>query len=82
MKDIFIQIDTRTYVLTGVILCVAVICWIYIEFQKRQGYLITKRRWIEQIPSFVSTLGVLGTFLGYNYRVIRFRFNESRSKHS
>ena len=72
MKDIFIQIDTRTYVLTGVILFVAVICWIYIEIQKRQGHLITKRRWIEQIPSFVSTLGVLGTFWGITIGLLDF----------
>ena len=72
MKNIFIQIDTTTYVLTGFILCVTIICWIYIWFQKKQGYLITKRRWIEQIPSFVSTLGVLGTFWGITVGLLDF----------
>lgn len=72
MKNVFIQIDTTTYVLTGFILCVTIICWIYIWFQKKQGYLITKRRWIEQIPSFVSTLGVLGTFWGITVGLLDF----------
>ena len=72
MKDVFIKINTTTYVLTGLILCIAIICWIYIWFQKKQGHLITKRRWIEQIPSFVSTLGVLGTFWGITVGLLDF----------
>lgn len=72
MKNIFILIDTTTYILTGFILCVAIISWIYIWFQKKQGHLITKRRWIEQIPSFVSTLGVLGTFWGITIGLLDF----------
>ena len=72
MKNVFIQIDTTTHVLTGFILCVTIICWIYIWFQKKQGHLTTKRRWIEQIPSFVSTLGVLGTFWGITIGLLDF----------
>ena len=40
--------------LTGVILGVAVICWIYVYYQKKTGNLIANRRWIEQLPSLVS----------------------------
>ena len=76
MKNVFIQIDTRTYVFTGIILCVAIICWIYVWVQKNQGNLIIKRRWIEQIPSFVSTLGVLGTFWGITMGLLEFNSND------
>lgn len=72
MKNIFIQIDTTTSVLTGFILCVAIICWIYIWYQNKKGHLILKRRWIEQIPSLVSTLGVLGTFFGITVGLLDF----------
>lgn len=72
MKNVFIQIDTTTYVLTGLIIVVAIICCFYIWYQKEQGTLVAKRRWIEQIPSFVSTLGVLGTFLGITFSLLDF----------
>ena len=59
MENIFAKIDGMTYVLTGLIVGVALVGWIYIWYQKKQGNLVLKRRWIEQIPSLVSTLGVL-----------------------
>lgn len=72
MENIFEKIDTTTYLLTGGIIVVAIICWIYIWYQKNHGTLIAKRRWIEQIPSLVSTLGVLGTFWGITIGLLDF----------
>ena len=72
MESIFTKIDITTYVLTGVILGVAVICWIYVYYQKKTGNLIANRRWIEQLPSLVSTLGVLGTFYGITNGLLDF----------
>lgn len=47
-----------------VILVAFVALWWYINKVNREGKLVEKRRWIEQIPSLMSTLGVLGTFIG------------------
>lgn len=48
----------------AIIILSAIIACVYIYRQKKNGKLISKRRWIEQLPSFISTLGVLGTFIG------------------
>lgn len=72
MENIFTKIDTTTYLLTGAILLVALISWLYIYYQRKNGNLIAKRRWIEQIPSLVSTLGVLGTFFGITIGLLDF----------
>lgn len=72
MGNIFTKIDTMTYILTGLIVGLSVVGWIYIWYQNKQGHLISKRRWIEQIPSFVSTLGVLGTFFGITIGLLDF----------
>ena len=72
MENIFSKIDNTTYILTGLILGVAVICYFYVRYQKSHNNLISKRRWIEQIPSLVSTLGVLGTFFGITVGLLNF----------
>lgn len=76
MENIFAKIDGMTYVLTGLIVGVALVGWIYIWYQKKQGNLVLKRRWIEQIPSLVSTLGVLGTFFGITIGLLDFNSND------
>ena len=76
MEELFNKIDTTTYVLTGIILASAIACYLYIRHQKANGQLITKRRWIEQIPSFISTLGVLGTFWGITVGLLDFNSND------
>lgn len=53
-----------TGVSVAIIIIAAIIAYVYIYSQKKNGQLISKRRWIEQLPSFISTLGVLGTFIG------------------
>ncbi len=50
--NLFLKIDLFTLICTLIIVGAAVGAYFYI------------RRKIEQIPSFISTLGVLGTFLG------------------
>lgn len=44
----------------------------YVLIQKKADKLISKRRWIEQLPSLISTLGVLGTFVGITLGLINF----------
>lgn len=46
-----------------IILC-AVVGYYYINTQKKKDNLLKHRGFIEMIPSFISTLGVLGTFAG------------------
>ena len=55
-----------------VIIAATVWAWFYIDQQKSESQLIAKRRIIEMIPSAVSTLGVLGTFLGITLGLICF----------
>lgn len=54
--------------------------WGYIIREKRSGQLISKRRWIEQLPSLISTLGVLGTFIGITIGL--YFFNTADLDHS
>ena len=45
---------------------------IYVNLQKRKENLTNKHRWIEQLPSLISTLGVIGTFLGITLGLLFF----------
>lgn len=55
---------------TFTISCLAIITIFFISFEIyiqrciNNGKLLSNKRWIEQMPSIISTLGVLGTFLG------------------
>lgn len=55
-----------------VIAALAVWAWFYINKQKDTPNLMAKRHWIEMIPSAISTLGVLGTFLGITLGLLCF----------
>lgn len=55
-----------------VIALIVIWAWFYINRQKENSRLMAKRQWIEMIPSAVSTLGVLGTFLGITLGLICF----------
>ena len=55
-----------------VIALIVVWAWFYINKQKEESQLIAKRHWIEMIPSAVSTMGVLGTFLGITLGLLCF----------
>lgn len=60
------------------ILIVALAIWayIYINRQARERNLIKKRQRIEMLPSAISTLGVLGTFLGITFGLLCFDTND------
>lgn len=70
------QLSTTTVVWLCVITIafVGVISWIYIA--KYKGILSETRRTNEQLASFLSTLGVLGTFWGITEGLIGFNANE------
>lgn len=57
-------LDIVSKVATAFIIICAIVARIYIARQNKNKQLIKKRRWIELLPSFISTLGVLGTFFG------------------
>lgn len=63
---------TLTIIITAVVIIVYLICAAYVKTKKDDGDLEKKRRWIEQLPSLVSTCGVLGTFLGITIGLIGF----------
>ena len=72
MNNIFTKLDAFTIILTLVVIAVYVISAIYVKRKKSKNQLETKRRWIEQLPSLVSTCGVLGTFIGITKGLIGF----------
>ena len=56
-----------------VIAALAVGFFIYIRMKKNDHrYLLARKQWIEQMPTVVSTLGVLGTFLGITLGLLHF----------
>lgn len=61
-----------TWILFTLIVIAFIICLFYVKRQKTAGVLIAKRRWIEQLPSLLSTLGVLGTFAGITIGLLNF----------
>lgn len=63
--------DTFTIVCCSIILFAFLIAWAYIS-NTDDDVLPEKRRWIEQLPSLISTLGVLGTFLGITKGLLSF----------
>ena len=57
---------------TSIVVLAAVWCWLYIRKKKAKNELEKKRRWVEQLPSLVSTIGVFGTFVGITIGLINF----------
>lgn len=76
MGNIFAKLDAFTIILTLTVIVIYVIFAIYVQQKKRKGQLEAKRRWIEQLPSLVSTVGVLGTFVGITKGLIGFDTND------
>lgn len=66
------KLDLLTIVSVVIIVLSIVLGYFYIYRCKQQSLLTNNRRWIEQIPSLISTLGVLGTFLGITVGLIAF----------
>ena len=76
MSQLFQNIDLTTLLITILIIVATGVAYIYIRFQDSKGLLANKRRWIEQLPSFISTLGVLGTFYGITIGLLNFDTSE------
>lgn len=53
------------------IVAMFVIAWWYVSAKNKEE-LLKNKKWIEQLPSMVSTLGVLGTFLGITIGLYNF----------
>lgn len=70
--NIELILNFTTYILVAVIIIIAVWAFFYIKNNNKNKSLVEKRRWIEQIPSLVSTLGVLGTFFGITVGLCNF----------
>ena len=64
-------LDTFTIVACSIIACAFVLAWIYIAMTDSSKFSVRKK-WISQLPSVVSTLGVLGTFLGITKGLMSF----------
>lgn len=58
------NLDIVTIVSVIVIIVAILWSWAYISIQQRNNRLLHKKRWIDQLPAMISTLGVLGTFAG------------------
>lgn len=65
------MLDTFTIVSCLIIFCAFLGAWLYVANIEKQNF--TKhKKWIEQFPSIVSTLGVLGTFAGITKGLVTF----------
>lgn len=73
--DFIRLVNPHLWMLSIVILVLAAIGYIYIINQEGKNNLISKRRRVEMIPSAISTLGVLGTFLGITFGLLLFDSN-------
>ena len=67
-----LKLDGFTKISLGVIIAAFIAAWIYIIVLNRKNKLLGKRRWVELLPSIISTLGVLGTFLGITRGLLHF----------
>lgn len=68
-------LDTFTIIACTVIAGAFVIAWIYIA-TSNSTKLRKRRKWLEQLPSVIATLGVLGTFLGITKGLLSFDTND------
>lgn len=63
------------YLSLAIIVGVAIWLYIHVQILNRTGNLIEHRRQVETYPSVVSTLGVLGTFIGISIGLLGFETN-------
>lgn len=72
MIDIeILRLDTFTLVACSIIIIAFIWAWIYIV-RTDDLEINNRRKWIGQLPSIISTLGVLGTFAGITRGLISF----------
>lgn len=65
------NLDTFTIVACCVIFVAFIAAWLYVA-NTSNDELPKRRKWIDQLPSIISTLGVLGTFLGITRGLVSF----------
>lgn len=66
------DLNLVSWICLAIIVLAFLFCVIYVLSEDKKGNLTSKRRWIDQIPSLISTLGVLGTFLGITIGLVNF----------
>ena len=66
-----VKIDTFTIVACCIIFVAFIAAWLYVANTSDEE-LPKRRKWIDQLPSIISTLGVLGTFLGITRGLVSF----------
>lgn len=66
-----INLDNFTIIACSVVFVVFVAAWLYVV-NTSDDDLPKRRKWIDQLPSIISTLGVLGTFLGITRGLMSF----------
>lgn len=64
-------LDSFTIIACCVILVAFIAAWLYVA-NTSDDDLPKRRKWIDQLPSIISTLGVLGTFLGITRGLMSF----------
>ena len=72
MNNIEIKIPTDTWLCLSIIAIAFTICFICVFKFKNRDKLVANRRIIEYFPTFISTLGVLGTFWGITKGLMAF----------
>lgn len=68
----FFNIPISTWIWLGVIVFAFLACFVLVVLYKKSDKLVVNRRIIEYFPSFISTLGVLGTFWGITLGLMAF----------
>lgn len=67
-----LSIPTTTWVWLAAIAIVFIVCLLLVIKFKKSDKLLSNRRVVEYFPTFVSTLGVLGTFYGITVGLLAF----------
>ena len=65
-------LNNISYGLTGLVVVAFLWALLYFFNKKNHDELIAKRRWIESLPTIISSIGVLGTFAGITLGLVNF----------
>lgn len=61
-----------TWICLAIILVAFIVCFVLVQKIKNSDKLVENRRVVEYFPTFISTLGVLGTFFGITMGLMAF----------
>lgn len=67
-----LSIPASTWIWLAAIAIVFIVCLLLVNKFKKSDKLLANRRVVEYFPTFVSTLGVLGTFYGITFGLLAF----------